>query len=68
MNLDVHTYIPSGASKDSVVMTAAVGAGGCADTREVPPGKGRMAVTGKAIGYAMMGDGDMVWRPKALPR
>lgn len=28
VNLEVQTYIPSGASKDSVVMTAATGAGG----------------------------------------
>ena len=54
VNREVQTYIPSGASKDSVVMTAADGAGGCAEIIDVPLGKGRLAVTGNAIGYAMV--------------
>lgn len=56
VNLEVQIYIPSGASNDSVVMTAPIGAGGCAETSEVPPGKGRYVVAGKAIGYAMLGE------------
>jgi hypothetical protein len=56
VNLDVQTYIPSGASKDSVDMTAATGGGGCwDDSSDVPGGRGRYVVAGKAIGYAILG-------------
>lgn len=55
VNREVQTYMPSGASKDSVVMTAAAaGTGCCADTSVVPPGRGRMDVGGKAIEYAIL--------------
>lgn len=54
VNREVQTYMPSGASKDSVVMTAAVGGGGCDERSVVPPAIGRMAEDGKTIGYAMV--------------